>query len=140
MSQTMTFLSHRLKPSGNWTASVSSLTAGVGCASWLGTTIFDVRRGALMSITEAKSKFWDLDFKSLMPVILFLVTQMIIGATWISRIDTRLTVREAAGEMAMKRLEKVEQQTDRLTRLEEALKHISLGLDKLDRKLDAFSK
>jgi hypothetical protein len=86
--------------------------------------------------TVTGSAFWNLDFKSLIPVILFLVAQMIIGATWIGKIDSRLTMREAMVEPTMKRLDRLEADRDAIIRVQEQLKNLAVSIEKLDVKLD----
>lgn len=88
----------------------------------------------------AKSGFWNLDFKSLIPVLLFLVTQMIIGATWITRIDNRLTIREAMVEPTLKRIERLEADREAIVRVQEQLKGVAAAIEKLDRKLDSLPR
>lgn len=92
-----------------------------------------------MSADEFKSKFWDLDFKSLLPVILFLVMQMIVGATWISSLSARIQVREAMVEPTLKRIEKLEQDRDAIIRVQEQLKGLAVSIERLDKKLDVFA-
>lgn len=87
-------------------------------------------------VTETENKFWNVDFKALIPVILFLIAQMIIGATWIGSISQRLAIREAADEPVVKRLERLELDRDAIIRVQEQLRTLSLSIDKIDRKLD----
>jgi hypothetical protein len=83
-----------------------------------------------------KPTFWNLDFKSLLPVVLFLVAQMIMGASWLTKIDARLTMREAMVEPTMKRIERLELDRDAIIRVQEQLKNLSFAIEKIDVKLD----
>lgn len=126
--------SQRLKTYGNAIAFARPLWQNVAPASWRG--ILSCVLGGMMS-DEAIQKFWNIDFKALIPVILFLVTQMVAGGLWISRIDGRLTMREAMVEPTMKRIDRLELDRDAIIRVQEQLKNLALSIDKIDRKLDS---
>jgi hypothetical protein len=90
--------------------------------------------------TSQHGRFWDVDLKALIPVILFLITQMIVGATWISSISSRLAIREAMVDPTMKRIEKLEAERETNIRFQEQLKSLSVAIEKLAAKLDGFHK
>lgn len=80
--------------------------------------------------------FWNLDLKALIPIVLFLITQMIIGATWISSLSARVAIREAMVEPTLKRIEKLEADRDAIIRVQVQLSSLAQAIDKLDKKLD----
>lgn len=91
-------------------------------------------------VTIQHGRFWDIDLKALVPVILFLITQMIIGATMISNLSSRLAIREAMVEPTMKRIEKLEAEREMNIRFQEQLKSLAVSIEKLAQKLDNFPK